>query len=109
MLKRSEQLSSSGKIVGEFVPPSSYISSQLLEYVTRRNAALASLQTKVCPYSDFYGTVKKPNMTSSDHTEPNQFQTMFHNNALLIAYQSVRDHASRWTLGELVEDYMMSV
>lgn len=47
VLRHSEQLLHNGKIVGEFVPPSSYISSRLLEYVTRRNAALASLQTKV--------------------------------------------------------------
>ena len=47
VMRHMEQLSSSGKIVGEFVPPSSYISSQLLEYVCRRNASLASLQTKV--------------------------------------------------------------
>ena len=47
VMRHSEQLSSSGKIVGEFVPPSSYISSQLLEYLSRRNAALASLEIKV--------------------------------------------------------------
>ena len=47
VLRHSEQLLSTGNIVGEFVPPSSYISSQLLDYVTLRNAALASLQTKV--------------------------------------------------------------
>jgi len=47
VMRHSQQLSSSGKIVAEFVPPSSYISSQLLEYLSRRNAALAQLQTKV--------------------------------------------------------------
>lgn len=47
VMRHSEQLSSCGKIVAEFVPPSSYISSQLLEYLSRRNAALATLQTKV--------------------------------------------------------------
>ncbi len=46
-MRHSEQLSSSGKIVAEFVPPSSYISIQLLQYLSRRNAALAKLQTKV--------------------------------------------------------------
>ena len=47
VMRRSEQLSASGKIVGEFVPPSLYISSQLLEYLSRRNAALAQSQIKV--------------------------------------------------------------
>ena len=47
-MRHSQQLASSGKIVAEFVPPSAYISGQLLEYVSRRNAALALLQTKVC-------------------------------------------------------------
>ena len=45
--RHTEELSSNGKIVGEFVPPSSYISCQLLEYLSRRNAVLAQLEIKV--------------------------------------------------------------
>ena len=47
VIRHTEELSSSGKFVGEFVPPSSYISCQLLEYLSRRNAALAQLEIKV--------------------------------------------------------------
>jgi len=56
VMRHSEQLSSSGKIVAEFVPPSSYISSQLLEYLSRRNAALATLQTKVGLFANAAGS-----------------------------------------------------
>ena len=61
VMRYSEQLSSSGKIVGEFVPPSSYISSQLLEYLSRRNAALASLQSRVCHTSAIKSKLFLPN------------------------------------------------
>ncbi|KAL0044230.1 hypothetical protein WJX82_005654 [Trebouxia sp. C0006] len=61
VMRHSGQLSSSGKIVAEFVPPSSYISSQLLAYLSRRNAALATLQTKALRY------MKDQHNNSSSH------------------------------------------
>lgn len=47
VMRNTEQLAASGRVIGEFVPPSSYISGPLLQYLSRRNAALASRQIQV--------------------------------------------------------------
>ena len=56
VMRHSEQLSETGKNIGEFVPPSSYIASPLLHYLSRRNATMATRQVQVSCCVIFYVT-----------------------------------------------------